>query len=311
MEFLPKALGTRPRLACEIRSEGAVAAVAEDAHGVLAALGHVALPAGCIVASLRPGNVADADHLADALRRTLEPLAAGARTRDLTLVVPDAAVRVLLLDFDSLPTKSAEALAVVRFRLKKLLPFDVEDAAVSYQVLPGAQGQMQVLAVAMPYDVLAEYEAAVTRAGFVPGAVLPNTLAALCGLEENGAAALVVNVSGAQITTAIVYQGSLLLHRSVEVEAAAEDADQGMADEIAQAVSVAAAYFEDSVQQPPACVWSAGTCSADQLRDLLAARGMTAIPVREMLETQHLAAGAVTAGVARGWLAGVRGALRG
>ena len=49
------------------------------------------------------------------------------RWRDVTVVVPDAAVRVLLLDFDQLPSKAAEALPVVRFRLKKLLPFDADD----------------------------------------------------------------------------------------------------------------------------------------------------------------------------------------
>ena len=36
-------------------------------------------------------------------------------------VLPDAAVRVALLDFDSLPGKREEAEGVVRFRLKKSL----------------------------------------------------------------------------------------------------------------------------------------------------------------------------------------------
>ena len=43
---------------------------------------------------------------------------------------------------------------------------------------------MQVLAVAMPKDVLEEYEGVVLAAGYVPGAVLPSTLAALAGLDE-------------------------------------------------------------------------------------------------------------------------------
>ena len=55
-------------------------------------------------------------------------------------MVPDSTVRVLLLDFDSLPSKAAEALPVVRFRLKKLLPFDADDAAVSYQIMSGKSG---------------------------------------------------------------------------------------------------------------------------------------------------------------------------
>ena len=41
-------------------------------------------------------------------------------------------MRVVLLDFDTLPSNPAEAEGVVRFRLKKSLPFDVDKAKVSY-----------------------------------------------------------------------------------------------------------------------------------------------------------------------------------
>src|SRR6266700_2638306 len=109
MEILPTSLGTRPRLAVEVRAEGVVAARAEDATALL------------------------------------------------TVVVPDAAVRVLLLDFDQLPGKAAEALPVVRFRLKKLLPFDADDAVLSYQVMSSGKSGVQVVAVAIPKSVLDEY----------------------------------------------------------------------------------------------------------------------------------------------------------
>ena len=105
--------------------------------------------------------------MVDAVRKALEAVAL--KTRDVTLVVPDAAVRVLLLDFDELPAKAAEALPVVRFRLKKLLPFDADDAAVSYQVMSTARSDVQVLAVAMPQEVLAEYESAGARGGLRAG----------------------------------------------------------------------------------------------------------------------------------------------
>ncbi len=76
---------------------------------------------------------------------------------------------MLLLDFDALPSKVAEALPVVRFRLKKLLPFEVEDAVVSYQVMSSTKGLVTVLAVAIPREVLAEYEGVVTRGGLCAG----------------------------------------------------------------------------------------------------------------------------------------------
>jgi type IV pilus assembly protein PilM len=228
MEFLPRTLGTRPRLACEVRAEGVVAARAEDASGVLSAVSRVSLKDGVVVPQLRLGNAsgatgnptaatADRAAVVAAVRKTLETIAL--RSREVTLVVPDAAVRVLLLDFDALPGKPVEALPVVRFRLKKLLPFDADDAAVSYQVMSTSKGSVRVVAVAMPREVLAEYEAVVREAGFEPGAVLPSTLAALAGLPEADTPVLVVNAGHQGVTTAIVKAGILLLHRSVDLRA--------------------------------------------------------------------------------------------
>ena len=58
--------------------------------------------------------------------------AVAGRSRDITLVIPDASTRILLLDFDTLPEKPQDADAVVRFRLKKSLPFDVDQSSVSF-----------------------------------------------------------------------------------------------------------------------------------------------------------------------------------
>lgn len=341
MEILPKNLGTRPRLAVEIRPEGVVAARAEDAAALLSAVADCPLREGAFTAGLKPGGLIDGNRIVAAIRETLDAVASrGERTRYVTLVIPDAAARVLLLEFDELPAKEAEGLPIVRFRLKKLVPFDVDHAMVSYQVMSNEGGMVRVLAVAIPGDVLAEYEGAVASAGYAAGAVLPSTLAALAALDESSDAVLVVNASRAGVTTAIVREGTLLLHRSLELvtqaaematvpgslleeeycrierEAQSEphmlrDVDEERMDarEIAQAVSVAAAYFEDSLSVTPEELISAGPVGADALRTLLEANGIADLRVHEAVSAEGLTAGA-GARVQRGWLAGVRGALR-
>src|SRR3984957_10615274 len=206
MEILPKTLGTRPRLAVEVRAEGVVAARAEDATALLTAVARADLGDGAVVPSLKPGNIADRTTVTAAVRRVLDGIAGSGRERlrDVTVIVPDSAVRVLFVDFDQLPTKAAEALPVVRFRLKKLLPFDADDAMVSYQIMSSEKDSIKLLAVAMPKAVLEEYESAVLAAGYLPGAVLPSTLAALAGLDEVTAPVLVVNAGTGAVTTAIV-----------------------------------------------------------------------------------------------------------
>ena len=117
--------------------------------------------------------------MANAIRAALGQVSP--RTRAVTLVLPDTVVRVFVLDFDSLPAKAAEAISVLRFRLRKMVPFEVEHAGLSYQVLVENKTECKVLAAVIPGPVLAEYEAAVRAAGYEPGAVLPSSLAALEG----------------------------------------------------------------------------------------------------------------------------------
>ena len=364
MEILPRTLGTRPRLACEVRAEGVVAARAENAAALLEAVARVPLAEGTALPQLHAddgagGNgagivrgTADRPVLVRALRTALEQVSQ--RGHDVTLVVPDAAMRVLLLDFDELPAKAAEALPVVRFRLKKLLPFDADNAAVSYQVMASSRGVVQVLAVAMPRVVLEEYESMVREAGFEPGAVLPSTLATLAGLDDGEMPRLVVNAGREGVTTAIVKGGALLLHRTVDLGAdvrgsspatepagevarelpgensiaaiaarlaaagtpAGKTAGSGVeasSSEVAQAVSVAAAYFEDTLETAPEVVLAAGTLGAEALTRVLGQEQVGPMAVEEVVSRQMLSFGAASAGspggVPLGWLAGVRGAL--
>jgi type IV pilus assembly protein PilM len=291
--------------------------------------------------------------LVAAIRKAVDSVSQ--RARDLTLIVPDGAVRVLLLDFDALPAKSAEALALVRFRLKKLVPFEVDHAAVTYQTLSSSRDSVQVLAVAMPGDLLAEYESVVREAGFEPGAVLPSTLAVLAGMRTAERPALIVNASHEAVTIAIVRAGILLLHRTVDltsdtspvepasqpaataVPTAAETSISAIAarlaagrpaavseppsvvavsadlsrSEIAQAVSVATAYFEDTLEAHPSVILAAGTVGAPALTSILDSAGVRPVAVQELVDRTMLGVGASTGGSAipLGWLAGVRGAL--
>ena len=79
--------------------------------------------------------------------------------------------------------------------------------------------------------------------------------------------------------------------------------------EVAQAVSVAAAYFEDTLAGPPEVVAGGGDDGRGELAAMLHANGLEGLRVREMMEPGMLEAGAATASVPRGWLAGVKGAL--
>jgi type IV pilus assembly protein PilM len=174
-----------------------------------------------------------------------------------TLIVPDTVVRVFVLDFDTLPSKPLEAFPVLRFRLRKMVPFDVEHAGLSYQVLVENKNECKVLTAVLPGPILAEYEGAVRAAGYEPGAVLPSSLAALEAIDSLEAM-LIANLSPLALTTSITNGQNLLLYRTLDMP----DDPRLRVDEVRRGVAVAAAYFEDKLGARPMRLHFAGSFGA-------------------------------------------------
>src|SRR5579863_2482470 len=202
----------RPTLACEIAPDRVIAARAAESGQVLELCSTSELAPGCVVPDLTENNLREPRSVVTALREALESV--GGRSHDVVAILPDAAVRVVLLDFETLPAKRQEAESVVRFRLRKSLPFDVDKAKVSYQAQSSPAGMRVVAAVALN-SVVEDYEAAFVEAGFSPGVVLPAMLAAL-GSAPAENATLVVKAGVRTTSIAILDDRQLLLFRTLE-----------------------------------------------------------------------------------------------
>lgn len=245
--------GMRPQTACEIRPEGVVAARAstEKRGAGDTLMAFEPLPDGALAPGLKVPNLLHREAVIAAISQALS--AVDPRSRDLSVVIPDAAARVLLLDFDTLPAKFQDVLPVVRFRLRKMVPFDVESSAVSYQIMARKNAQVSVLVTVMPGDVRADYESAVREAGYEPGAILPSTLAAAAALSSEGAP-LIINHIHTSVTTAVTQGDEMLLHRSIDLPAEPDARDE----EIARAVITTLAWYEDTLRATPATLYYAG-----------------------------------------------------
>src|SRR5436305_4257730 len=144
----------RPKLACEIAADRVIAARSADSRQVLELCSTTELAPGCVVPDLTEGNLRQPDAVISALREVFGNV--GSRSRDITAVLPDAAVRVVLLEFETLPAKRDEAEGVIRFRLRKSLPFDADKASVSYQAQT-SNGTVRVVAAVALKSVIDEY----------------------------------------------------------------------------------------------------------------------------------------------------------
>lgn len=294
--------GSRPRLACEIRQEGVIAGYAAAGKRATqeTVLAFAALDQGALTPGLKTPNLAARAAVVAALESALS--ATNAHNRDTTLVIPDAAARVLLLDFDTLPARRQEALPVVKFRLRKMVPFDVETAAVSYQVMAQREAHMSALVTVMPGDVLEEYESALREAGYEPGAVLPSTLAAAAGLRSESAALMVNHTHGA-VTTAVTQGNEMLLHRTMDLPAE----ENAREEEMAQAVITTLAWYEDTLRATPDRMHYAGPGGAQKARDSRWLRFVNPAPPLE--EMAPPASASMMTNVPAGTTAGVTGAL--
>jgi len=247
--------GTRPPAAVEITPEGVLAA-ALPGPGQPPVYAFQPLPTGALLPGIGEPNLRASEAVTDAIRSTLGEVSP--RTRSVTLVLPDTVVRVFVLDFDSLPSKPVEVFPVLRFRLRKMVPFDVEHAGVSYQVLVENKNECKVLAAVMPGPVLAEYEAAVRAAGYEPGAVLPSSLAALEAIDSMEAV-LIANLSPLALTTCIANGQDLLLYRTLDLP---PDPNVRL-QEVQRGIAVAAAYYEDKLGARPLRLHYAGSYGAE------------------------------------------------
>jgi type IV pilus assembly protein PilM len=123
------------------------------------------LPAGVVSPSLNAKNIVDANGAADALRRALER--SGMRPGPIALVVPDAVSRVSLLPFETVPERPAELEQLIRWQVRKSVPFPIDVAQVCWE--RGA-GNEFIVTVARR-DIVEEYEAMCARVGLHAGIV--------------------------------------------------------------------------------------------------------------------------------------------
>jgi type IV pilus assembly protein PilM len=288
----------KPKLACEIASDRVLVGRMGQQGAALEACAARELAPGSVVPDLVETNLRQRDGVLAAVRDTLENVAG--RTHDVIAIVPDASVRVVLLEFDTLPSDAEEAAGVVRFRMKKSLPFDVDKARVSYHAQKAAEGVRVVAAVALA-SVVEDYEALIRDAGFSPGVVMPSMLAAL-GAADAERPTLVIKVDARTTSLAILNAGQLQLFRTLENTRGVTITGDQLAEEVYPSV----VFFQDTYHLNIERIFVAGLSDTSSAAPAL--RAQTGAEVQELISPSQL--GASPAGSVPRWrMAGVVGAL--
>ena len=217
----------RPLLACEISEDRVIAARVAGSGGALEAHTSRRLATGTLATGLTDKNIERQQALGEALQSALGDVAG--KNRDVIAILPDASIRVVLLDFDSLPDDKDEARSIIRFRVRKTVPFNVDEAAVSYDIQPNG-GSWRVIASLVPKSILHEYEDVFQLAGFSVGVAVPSIIATL-GLVDVVEPTLLVKVDPTTCTLVLIHKNALLQIRTVEFPASEHNAKQ-LADQV-------------------------------------------------------------------------------
>lgn len=210
----------------------------------------VPLVAGVIAPSPVRENILEPDVFAEAVRRLAPPAAGRNGKRRAALILPDNCVRIAVLDFDALPAKEEERRPLINFRLRKSVPFDIDDAALSYFPQPGNK----VIVALAPSEIVAHYEAPFRAAGFDPGLVTVSSLAMLDLFPVTGSI-LIARLSPGALTVLAVTDGVVTIVRSLEL--AHGETDDSLAEIIAD-VYPTLAYIEDQTGARPTKMFIAG-----------------------------------------------------
>jgi type IV pilus assembly protein PilM len=229
-----------PLLACEISSVRVAAARWSRSGAVLEDFAVEPLPPGAVVPSAVELNVANAGAVRAAVANVFSRLKAAAQ--EVALLVPDPVIRVFVQHFDEFPRSPSEAIPMLRWKLKKSVPFDADDTVVSYMRQPSGEAGVDIVTGLARQRIVREYEALVDAAEMLPGVVLSSSLAAVALLEDERPT-LMARLSGTTLTTAIVREGILCGYRCTDLPSDIETLSPQM---LLEEVYPVVAYYQDT-----------------------------------------------------------------
>lgn len=149
------------------------------------------------------------------------------KEKTVSVSLPDATGRVVLLDLEARFKNREEGLDIIRWKLKKSLPFDISQVHLDYQTLAEKEnGAVSLLVSLISRPVITQYEELLLAAGLEPKFLdftsfnLYRLFEPRLDMSENGA---FVTFYGGAMTVLIFYGGVLSFYRTKETVGEAQN----------------------------------------------------------------------------------------
>jgi type IV pilus assembly protein PilM len=247
-----------PVVACEINRR-AIAVVRLDSRNpaLVDRFAVTPLPEGLVSPSLIRPNIASVADFVTELKAAFAK--AEIKTARISLALPDASAKVSLHPLDTLPGNENEKQQLLRWKLKKTVPFNIDEAHVTSLDHKLPSGKHLVLTVCIHKEVLAQYEEVFQKLGIHAGYICLSSFATfelLSKLEPDlgQRSVLLLRVRSSGVSSLIAQEGRVVLFRQtgVEEEATATTAAgtvglPDLFDEIHPCVT----YYQDKLSTQP------------------------------------------------------------
>jgi Tfp pilus assembly PilM family ATPase len=174
--------------------------------------------------------------------------ASGTRPGRVSLILPDNLAKISLLSLPERPASRKQLDELVRSKMRRAVPFKLDDARLSYQVLAGAGREISVLVMLIRRALVERLEEALSAAGARPGLIdicTPN-LINFCRDQINAASAnggdvALLNCAQNYFSLVIMRNERLIFFRcktfAVERAATAREPNGALAREISSSFS--------------------------------------------------------------------------
>lgn len=177
------------------------------------------IPQGLVEPSLTEPGVRSIEELGRIIKATL--IKAGVNTNRISLAIPDACARVAIHPFETLPSKREEKTELLKWKLKKTIPYAIDDSHLSYVEQKTETGKNHVITANIHKEILAQLEEVFESLGIHVGFVTLSTFAAYELLarqhpDEIRKSVLFMRVRSSNISSLIIQQEALVFYRHTD-----------------------------------------------------------------------------------------------
>jgi type IV pilus assembly protein PilM len=241
------------------------------------------MPAEAMPSSIFDHTARSTDELTARFQEMFE--LTGTRPGRISLVIPDNLAKISLLTLPERPSSQRQLDELVRSKMRRAVPFRLEEAAISYQLFPGDGRQVSVLVLLTPRQLIDRFEHSLAALGARVGLIdiaTPN-LINLCRsrlelASRNGKDVALLNCASNYFSLVIVRNGRVIFFRCKTLSPEGESANGGngfLVREVASSLS----YYREKLagQGIESVIVRALNASAEEIGEKLGALDLTRI----------------------------------